>query len=108
MVSHQFLVSSACLLLADVVPASDATADAPLKQLTPIDQIRVIVGLFVIIVLGVVLFIVIKAGSHMVKGLSAAANRLPQETVPNEDDWASKPLVDRVSKEGEQGCEEDD
>jgi len=35
---------------------------------------------------------VIKAGSHMVKGLSAAANRLPSSSLPEEDDWASKPL----------------
>jgi hypothetical protein len=63
-----------------------------IERLSPLNQIRVIVGLFVVIVLGIVIFIVIKAGSHMVSGLSAAANRLPSSSVPKDDDWANKPL----------------
>ena len=70
-----------------------------IEQLSPIDQIRVIVGLFVVIVLGVVIFMVIKAGSHMVKGFAAAANRLPSVSQPDEDDWARKPLNEGPSDE---------
>lgn len=79
-------------------PADDGgnTSQTMIEQLTPLDQIRVVVGLFVIVVLGLVIFIVIKAGSHMAKGFSAAANRLSPTTTPNEDDWASKPLNDPV------------
>ena len=72
-----------------------AAAERPqtlLEKLTPLNQIRVIVGLAAVLVLGLVIFLVIKAGSHMVKGLSAAANRLPSSSLPEEDDWASKPL----------------
>lgn len=72
-----------------------------IEQLSPMNQIRIFMGLFTIAVLGVVIFIVIKAGSHMVKGFSAAANRLPAKTLPNEDDWATKPLND-------ESCEEQD
>jgi len=63
-----------------------------LQQLTPINQLRVIMGLFVVVILGVFLYIVIKAGSHMVKGFSAAADRLPASTLPPDDDWAKQPL----------------
>ena len=63
-----------------------------LQQLGPLDQLRIIVGLVAILVLGLVLFMIIKAGSHMVRGLSAAANRLPANSLPNEDDWANTPL----------------
>ncbi len=63
-----------------------------LEQLTPINQLRVIMGLFVVLFLGLFLFLVIKAGSHMVKGISAPANRLPVNTLPPEDDWAKRPL----------------
>ena len=63
-----------------------------LERLSPLDQIRVFTGLFTVIILGIVIFIVIKAGSHMVKGISAAANRLPSDSAPRLDDWADKPL----------------
>ena len=63
-----------------------------IQRLSPLNQIRVIVGLGTVLVLGVVLFLVIKAGSHMVKGFSAAANRLPSSSLPDQDDWADKPL----------------
>ena len=72
-----------------------AQAEKPkrmLQQLTPINQLRVIMGLFVVLFLGLFLFLVIKAGSHMVKGISAPANRLPSSTLPPEDDWAKRPL----------------
>lgn len=61
-------------------------------QLTPLNQLRVIVGLFVVVVLGIVIFLVIKAGAHMMKGFSAAARRLPPESRPIETDWAAHPL----------------
>lgn len=70
-----------------------AQAEGPLvERLSPFDQIRVIMGLFVVVILGVVLFIVIKAGAHMAKGMSAPANRLRSDSSPPEDDWARKPL----------------
>lgn len=78
----------------EVVGTEESTS--VLERLTPLNQIRVIVGLFTVVVLGLVLFIVIKAGSHMVKGFSAAANRLPADSSPRENDWAEKPLNQQV------------
>ena len=77
-----------------------AEVEAPVRKwegLTPVNQLRVIMGLFVVVILGIFLFLVIKAGSHMVKGLSAPANRLRSNrlrsnSTPQEDDWAQKPL----------------
>lgn len=72
-----------------------AQAEAPVSRwdgLTPVNQLRVIMGIFVVVILGIFLFIVIKAGSHMVKGFSAPANRLRTDSLPKEDDWAQKPL----------------
>ena len=63
-----------------------------LERLSPLNQLRVIMGLFVVVILGIFLFIVVKAGSHMVKGMSAPANRLRSESPLAEDDWAKKPL----------------
>lgn len=63
-----------------------------IEQLSPLNQLRVIVGLFAVIILGFVIFLFIKAGSHMVKGLSAAANRLPSQSKVDDDDWANEPL----------------
>ena len=76
----------------EIADDSGKPAVIPLQQLSEFNQIRVIVGLFTVVVLGLVIFIVIKAGSHMAKGFSAAADRLPSESSPNVDDWASKPL----------------
>jgi len=79
-------------------PGADVTAEATksegpmVQQLSPINQIRVFTGLFTVIILGLVIFLVIKAGAHMWRGLSAAANRLPSDSVPGRDDWADKPL----------------
>jgi len=70
-----------------------------LEQLTPLNQLRVIVGLFVVLILGLVIFIVIKAGTHMLTGLSAAANRLPSDSLPEEDDWVSRPLNEPFDKD---------
>lgn len=72
-----------------------AQADSPqtlLQRLTPLNQLRVIMGLFVVIILGAFLFIVIKAGAHMVQGMSAPANRLKSNSLPSEDDWTNQPL----------------
>ncbi len=76
----------------------NATADASepgmlIERLSPLNQIRVFTGLFTVVVLGVVIFIVIKAGAHMARGLAAAANRLPHDSSPKQDDWADTPLV---------------
>lgn len=71
----------------------------PFDRLSPLDQVRVITGLFTILILGLVIFIVIKAGSHMVQGMSAAANRLPADSSPHRDDWANKPLNDPIETE---------
>ena len=65
-----------------------------LEQLSPFNQIRVFTGLFVVLVLGLVMFLVIKAGAHMAKGFGAAAKRLPTESRVDQDDWANKPLND--------------
>ena len=79
---------------APIAQATEAAEQSQtlIERLSPLNQIRVITGLFVVIVLGLFLFLVIKAGSHMVKGFSAAANRLPSDSAPQEDDWAKKPL----------------
>ena len=58
-----------------------------IERLSPLNQIRVFTGLFTVIVLGVVIFIVIKAGAHMARGLAAAANRLPHDSSPKQDDF---------------------
>lgn len=63
-----------------------------LERLSPINRLRAIAGLLVVLILGLVIFLVIKAGSHMFKGFSAAANRLPHDSLPKDDDWAVKPL----------------
>lgn len=89
-------LQTSLVLATDTADDAGDTSQTMMEQLTPLDQIRVVVGLFTIIVLGLVIFIVIKAGSHMAKGFSAAANRLSPTTTPNEDDWASKPLNDPV------------
>ena len=68
------------------------TATPFFYRLTPFDQIRALVGLMAVLVLGLVIYMVIKAGSHMVRGFSAAARRLPADSLPREDDWATKPL----------------
>lgn len=75
-----------------ILLAEAARQPTLIERLSPLNQIRVIVGLGAVLVLGLVIFLVIKAGSHMVKGLSAAANRLPSSSLPAEDDWARKPL----------------
>ncbi len=90
MVALRSVCAWPAVLLAEV--SSGAEAAPAVKQLSPINQLRVTVGLFVVVVLGLVIFIVIKAGAHMFKGYAAAADRLPHDTVPSEDDWASKPL----------------
>lgn len=75
--------------------AEGADAERPrtmLEQLSPQNQLRVILGLFAVVILGVVIFMVIKAGAHMFRGFSAAANRLPHDTTPDEHDWAERPL----------------
>ena len=68
------------------------STDIMLQRLSPLNQLRVIMGLFAVVILGLVLYIVIKAGSHMVKGMSAPANRLRTDSLPAADDWARKPL----------------
>ena len=86
------LVPSCLNVWTSVLLAETAAPATLLERLSPVNQLRVIMGLFVIVILGVVLFIVIKAGAHMVQGMSAAANRLRSDSAPAEDDWASKPL----------------
>ena len=76
------------------------TATPFFYRLPPIDQIRVLVGLMAVVVLGLVIYMVIKAGSHMVRGFSAAAKRLPTDSLPREDDWADKPLNEPPATNG--------
>lgn len=71
-----------------------------LEELSPLNQLRVIVGLFTVVILGLVIFIVIKAGSHMFRGFSAAAKRLPGDSIPNEDDWTNRPLNELLDDDG--------
>lgn len=87
-------IANVALLVLGQAPetASDAASAPVLDQLSPLNQLRVIMGLFVVIILGIFLFIVVKAGAHMVKGLSAPANRLRSDSAPPVDDWARKPL----------------
>ena len=89
--------------------SGEATDNAApmIEQLSPLNQIRVFTGLFTVIVLGLVIFLVIKAGAHMWRGVSAAANRLPVESVPSRDDWADKPL-NETPTDSPPGKEEDD
>ena len=84
--------------LAQVAEAAEQSQTL-MERLSPLNQIRVVTGLFVVLVLGLFLFLVIKAGSHMVKGFSAAANRLPSDSTPQEDDWAKKPLNEAASND---------
>lgn len=58
------------------------------NRLTPLDRLRVTVGLIVVLILGMFIMLIVKAGSHMAKGFAAAANRLPKSSVPDVDDWA--------------------
>lgn len=81
-----------CILSAGSLLAQAEESTTGFEQLTPLNQLRVIVGLFVVVVLGIVIFLVIKAGSHMMKGYSAAARRLPPDSRPDEMDWAANPL----------------
>ena len=84
--------------LPPLLAEAESQPQTMMEQLTPINQIRVIVGLVTVIVLGLVLFLVIKAGSHMVKGMSAAAKRLPESSLPDTDDWADKPLNQQIDE----------
>ena len=95
--------------LAQAVVIAQAATDKtpPFQRLSPINQLRYVMGLFVIIILGIFLFIVIKAGSHMVRGMSAKANRLPHSSLPNEDDWAKKALNERPETGGMDGVHRD-
>ncbi len=69
-----------------------AQGETLFQRLSPMNGLRVTMGLIVVLVLGVVLLMVIKAGAHMARGFSAAAKRLPENSLPNEDDWADRPL----------------
>ena len=69
-----------------------AQSETLFDRLGPLNRLRVIMGLVVVLILGVVIFIVIRAGAHMWLGYSAAANRLAKRSLPDEDDWANRPL----------------
>jgi len=69
-----------------------AQSETLFDQLGPLNRLRVIMGLVVVIILGVVIFMVIRAGAHMALGCSAAAKRLAKSSLPDEDDWANRPL----------------
>ena len=73
-----------------------AQSETLFERLGPLNRLRVIAGLIVVLILGVVIFMVIRAGAHMVRGLSAAAQRLPKTSLPDEDDWAKRPLNSRA------------
>lgn len=87
-------------LFAQAAEAVEETGP-PIRDLSPEDQLRVIMGLFVIIFLGIFLYLIIKAGSHMVRGMSAPANRLPPNSLPADDDWTKKPLNEQWSDDGD-------
>ena len=72
-----------------------------IERLSPLNQLRVIVGLFAVVILGIVIFIVIKAGAHMAKGFSAAANRLSGNSLPDEHDWTNRPLIEAPDDDDE-------
>lgn len=94
-------VTRQCIVGIELVLAQ--AADSPqtmLQRLSPLNQLRVIMGLFVVVMLGLVLFIVIKAGAHMVQGMSAPADRLRGDSLPAQDDWASKPLNETYTPDG--------
>ena len=86
------MIAAQCLAWIPTLLSEAEPAGTMLQRLTPLNQLRVIMGLFVVVMLGIFLFIVIKAGSHMVKGMSAPANRLRADSSPAQDDWARSPL----------------
>ncbi len=69
-----------------------AQSETLFDQLSPLNRLRVVMGLVVVLILGVVIFIVIRAGAHLWLGYSAAAKRLAKTSLPDEDDWVNRPL----------------
>lgn len=77
-----------------------AQSETLFEQLSPLNRLRVLMGLVLVLVLGVVIFMVIRAGAHMVRGFSAAARRLPKTSLPDPDDWARRPLDSSAENDG--------
>ena len=69
-----------------------AQSETLFDRLSPLNGLRVIMGLVVVLILGGVIFMVIRAGAHMLLGYAAAAKRLPRTSLPDENDWANRPL----------------
>ena len=60
-----------------VIVAVLAQGDTLLQRLSPLNRLRVTTGLVLVLILGVVMILIIKAGAHMVHGLSQQPSGCP-------------------------------